>query len=315
MSFTKLSLQERDFNILRSLATCRIMTNRQIAGIFFQGRREAAKKRLQKLKAAGFIKERSRKVYDPAVLSLTSAAFVFLSNNGHLSALPHLSKSTWEKRSEVSDRTLMHELEVIDVKTAFHRVMHDQQAIGILKFETWPLLNQFSVCGAGSRVLDTLVKPDGFIAIQQQLSNDMNLVHNFFLELDRSTEGQDVLVSKAIAYSEYYRSGGFAQRSGALRTEYKKHPFRVLIVFKSTERRNNFAQRILSQTPRILTQLYLSTFDEVVTRPLDSIWMRPVDFRKTIGLNPPKQPAPVGFSEICRNMVSLFPLLRTRPAS
>src|SRR4051794_34938179 len=103
MRFTKLSLQKRDLNILRSLAICRIMTNRQIAGIFFQGRREAAKKRLQKLKAAGFIKERSRKAYEPAILRLTSAALGLLSDNGQLSGLPHLSKSSWEKRSQVSN--------------------------------------------------------------------------------------------------------------------------------------------------------------------------------------------------------------------
>src|SRR4051812_37963940 len=131
MRFTKLSLQERDFNILRSLATCRIMTNRQIAGIFFQGRREAAKKRLQKLKTAGFIKERPRKAYDPAVLCLTSAAFALLSSNGQLSELPSVSKPSWERRSHVSNQTLKHELEVIDVMTSFHTAVHNSKTISI----------------------------------------------------------------------------------------------------------------------------------------------------------------------------------------
>jgi len=79
-----LRFQPRDLALLRGLFESRIMTAEHIAALFFNGSREAAKKRLQKLKAAGFIGERKRKAYEPAVLSLTPRAFAVLHEQGIL---------------------------------------------------------------------------------------------------------------------------------------------------------------------------------------------------------------------------------------
>ena len=68
-------------------------------------------------------------------------------------------------------------------------------------------------------------------------------------------------------------------RNGAERSAYKKFPFRVLMVFKNAERRNNTAARLLAHTPPILSLVCLSTFEEVICNPLGKIWIRPVDFR------------------------------------
>jgi len=55
-----LQLQDRDLALLRGLFESRVMTNDHAAALYFDGKSEAAKKRLQKLKAAGFRKERGR---------------------------------------------------------------------------------------------------------------------------------------------------------------------------------------------------------------------------------------------------------------
>ena len=96
------------------------MTAEHIAVLFFNGSREAAKKRLQKLKTAGFIGERKRRVNEPAVLSLTSKSFAVLREKGILAEYPQFTSSALEKRTRVSNLTVQHELEVMDVKTAFH---------------------------------------------------------------------------------------------------------------------------------------------------------------------------------------------------
>jgi len=48
-----ISLQKRDLALLRGLFESRVMTNDHATALYFEGKSEAAKKRLQKLKAAG----------------------------------------------------------------------------------------------------------------------------------------------------------------------------------------------------------------------------------------------------------------------
>lgn len=101
----------------------------------------------------------------------------------------------------------------------------------------------------------------------------------FFLDLDRSSERQEILVGKGRAYLEYYRSGGFALREGASRAEFKAFAFRVLLVCKSAERRNNAAERLIQNNPPILTQVCLSTLAEATMNPLGPVWVQPRDYR------------------------------------
>lgn len=103
--------------------------------------------------------------------------------------------------------------------------------------------------------------------------------HTFFLELDRSSETQEKLVARAGSYLDYYRSGGFAVRNGGTRADFKEYPFRVLMVFKTAERRNNTAERLLQNTPPILTHVWLSTFAEATSDALGPAWVRPIDYR------------------------------------
>ena len=273
-----IQLQQRDLALLRGLFESRVVTAAQAAVLYFEGKQEAARKRLQKLKAVGLINERKRRVNEPSVLFLTRKAFQLLRDKGELSQYPPLSAAAFERRAHVSSLTLRHELEVMDVKSAFHSAIAGTGQVLVAEFSTWPVLSQFEAYRERGAA-PTLVRPDGFIRVHERELDGGLSEHTFFLEVDRSTETQDTLVTRAGGYLDYYTSGGFAVRNGGTRADFKAYPFRVLMVFKSEERRNNTAERLLQRTPPILTQVWLSTFAEVTTNPLGEIWIRPADYR------------------------------------
>jgi hypothetical protein len=257
------------------------MTTAHVAILYFDGKKEAAKKRLQKLKAAGLIGERTRhRAYDPSVLFLTQKGSLLLRDHGILEEYPRLKLPALERRARVSTLTLRHELEIMDVKAAFHSAIKQTDRFTIEEFSTWPFLNQFEApcCEYGGR--EVTVKPDGFIRIHEAEGGGGLFEHTFFLEVDRSSETQDTLVTRAGCYVSYYSSGGFAVRNHAPRSEYKKFPFRVLMVFKTVERRNNTAERLLQHDHPIFKQVYLSTLEEVTADPLGAVWIRPMDYRE-----------------------------------
>jgi len=283
MESPSITLQSRDFMLLRGLFECRVMTAAHIATLYFEGKREYTKKRLQRLKATGYIGERKRNANEPSVLFLTRKAFVLLFSEGHISEYPSLGKNAFEARANVSELTLRHELEVMDVKAAFHRALEQSDKFSISRFSTWPLLYQFETARHGHGA-DVLVKPDGFISIHEKEESAKGFAHDCFLEVDRSSEKQDALVAKAGCYLDFYRNGGYAIRNGAARDQLKEFPFRVLIILKSAERRNNTAERLVQNNPPILTFVWLTTLAEVTADPLGAIWIQPKDYREiTIG--------------------------------
>ncbi len=168
----------------------------------------------------------------------------------------------------------------MDVKAAFCSAIRGAHSFTVAEFSTWPLLYQFEAFRPGQDSAEVIVKPDGFIRVHEKEPDGGLSEHTFFLEVDRSTETQDTLVARAGCYLDYFRSGAFAQRNGAPRSAYKDYPFRVLIVFKTAERRKNTAERLLQNSPPIFTQVCLSTFEEATRDPLGSIWIRPLDYRK-----------------------------------
>src|SRR5205823_4480357 len=104
-----INIQDRDFALLGGLFESRVMTAAHIAALYFGGSKEAGKKRLQKLKSAGLIGERKRRVNEPAVLFLTRKGFSLLGNEGQLEDFPRLSATAFEKRADVSALTIRHE--------------------------------------------------------------------------------------------------------------------------------------------------------------------------------------------------------------
>ena len=293
-----LQLQDRDLALLRGLFECRVMTNDHATALYFGGKPEAAKKRLQKLKAARLISERPRYAFEPSVLFLTRKGLVLLQEQGVLNEYPAFDLPELDRRARVSDLTISHELEIMDVKTAFHTAIKKASLFNIAEFSTWPLLNEFTASRPRGNGAEVPTKPDGFIRIHETDAASGKFEHTFFFELDRSSEVQDKLVAKAVCYLDYYRRGGFAVRNGATRDDFKKFPFRVLMVFKNAERRNNTALRLLQNNPPILRLVYLSTFDEVTHDPTGAVWIRPLDYReatKGTPFAPEKQPKTWGY--------------------
>lgn len=293
-----ISLQARDLALLRGLFECRVMTTDHATTLYFDGNYEPSKKRLQKLKAAGLITERPRRAFEPSILFLTRKGLTLLQEKGVLAQYPAFDLPALDRRAHVSNLTIRHELEVMDVKTAFHAAIKATASFIIAEFSTWPLLNEFTAYRPGGNGVEVPVKPDGFIRIHETNADGDKFERAFFLELDRSSEVQETLVAKAGCYLDYYRRGGFAVRNRATRDDFKKFPFRVLMVFKNAERRNNTALRLLQNTPPILTMVYLSTLEEVTHDPTGAIWIRPLDYReatKGTPFAPEKQPKTWGY--------------------
>jgi hypothetical protein len=277
-----ITIQKRDVEILRGLFESRTMSSLHIAALHFEGSYEAAKKRLQKLKAAGLIGERARRASEYSVLFLTRKALNLLKAHGILAEYPKLNLTSLEKRGMVSELTLRHEFEIMDVKASFFSSLRKTGNFTLAEFSTWPLLYQFEAFRSGYNGAEVLVKPDGFIRIHEVEPDGSKSEHTFFLEVDRSTESQDFLIARIGAYLDYFKSGGFAVRNGGTRDRFRDFPFRVLVVCKNAERRNNCAERLFQQTPPILSLACLSTFEEVKRDPFGPIWIQPRDYREVV---------------------------------
>jgi len=276
-SSTSIVIQARDLEFLRLLLHTRILTLKHAAGLIFDGSKEATKKRVQKLKVAGFVLERRRKAYESGILFLSKRGFECLREHG---VLPETQSdiSSFSKRAAISEITLRHELEVLDVKVAFHEAAKGRETLSLTEFSTWPRLYEFSVRDDDARYSGSrTVKPDGYIRIHEKEADDSAWEHLFFLEIDRSTEKLETLVQKACSYNRFYREGGMAVRFGKSAAEFKDFPFRVLIVCKSKERRDNIAKMLLELHPPILTQVCLSTLAEVCADPFGEVWRIPAD--------------------------------------
>jgi hypothetical protein len=271
--------QERDLLLLEDLFVSRLMTLAHAAALHFDGKGEAAKKRVHKLKLAGLVGERPRKAREPGVLFLAKQGFELLHAHGRLSAYPPLSWQSFEKRARVSDFTLRHELAVMDAKAALAPAITKRADTSLIEFTTWPMLCQFTVPPPGRGSAEVCVKPDGFIRVEETTTDGTVYEHAFFLEVDRGTETLHTLAFRAICYREHYSSGGYAVARGAAATAYAEYPFRVLMVFPSDERRNNVAEALLQITPAIETQVWLGTSGDVAADPLGAIWARPRDYR------------------------------------
>ncbi len=253
------------------------MTLAHVAALYFDGRTEAAKKRIQKLKAAGVALERPRRPYEPSILYLTKRGFDELTRNGALKGYPKLGWASLRKRARVSDLTLRHELDVMAVKAAMITAINATPTFTVSEFSTWPLLYRFNARSFG-RGRTVRVSPDGFIRIREREADGRQSEHTFFLEVDRSTETQDRLVARAGCYLDYYRTGGQAVRNGRSREEFKDFPFRVLMVFKTASRRDNTAESLIQSKPPIQTQVWLTTFAELTSDPLGPIWAQPINY-------------------------------------
>jgi hypothetical protein len=252
------------------------MTLRQAALLHFNSHAEAAKKRVGRLKQAGHLRERARKVAEPSILHLTRAGWRWLLLHGHLKRYPLISDAAFDRRTHVSEQTLKHELAIMDIKAAVTHSSARAARLDLLDFCTWPQLLEFTARASSSSYKEITVKPDGFMRLREDTSQG-SFSHAFFLELDRSTETQQTLVSRISAYLDFYRSGGFARREGGQTEQYKEFPFRVLVICLSESRKINLLHRLIANDPPIRTFALVTTLPEIMRDPFGSIWSRPAD--------------------------------------
>jgi hypothetical protein len=150
--------------------------------------------------------------------------------------------------------------------------------VSISEFSIWPQRLQFECSLYGPALT---VKPDGYFRVKAT-GAEKDAVRSFYLELDRSTETHATLLLRAQCYFAHFRSGGFALQNGAPRSDYRKHPFRVLFILKTGERRNNLTESLLNSSPPILNHVWLTTLSELLSDPLGAIWIRPIDYRDAL---------------------------------
>ena len=269
-------IQDRDLQLFRDLVESRVMRTPHVAKLYFDGSEAAASKRIGKLKNSGFLHGSSTKPSDYANLSLTKKAFDELVKNDRLAGCPPMQWKSLERRLEVSDRTIQHELNVMDVKAALRPAVERYEGLSLIEFTVWPRLCAFTI---DKNYQMKPVEPDGFFRIHRVIDEAQYL---FYLEVDRGSESLNLLVDKASDYKAYLQSGHLAER---LRVD--KAPFRVLMIFRtpsrrripelSIERRNNAAERLTLAGHKSF--VWLTTLEEIVENPLGPIWVTPEDYR------------------------------------
>lgn len=255
------------------------MSLRHFAALFFGGRVEAAKKRVQKLGAAGWIKSRPRETFERAAYGLTARGVAEIGRLGEIPAFPGDRVVNVGRRLEVSSRTLRHELEVLDTVVALLEAARAAEPPQVATFSTWPAKHEFHVDGES-------VRPDAYLEFTEEMipGTESANRHRFFLELDRSTESLGTLAIRANLYLAHLRSGGFAARHGGPGADPRAYPFRVLVVVKSEARRDHLAALLWQGDQPVLSLVWIATLADVLRDPLGAIWLRPVDHRSAASL-------------------------------
>lgn len=284
---TAVELQPRDLDILRGLFECRLMTLKHVAALYFGGNGESAKKRVQKLKAGRFIGERiNRQPRQPSILMLRKRGFEALREHKALDGYPPIGWKSLEARLDVKELTIRHELDVMTVKAAMQPAIAKLAGYRVVEFSTWPVLYQFTASrppfDRNAKSWQRIIKPDAFLRVHDNEPDAETDPFRFFLELDRGTESLDTIAGKAWCYRNHHERGGFAVQHGRPRSEATLFPFRVLMVFKTTARRNNVAARLLQIYPSVSTQTWLTTFKEITDNPLGAIWITPYAYRQAL---------------------------------
>lgn len=279
--------EERDLDFLRGLFESRLMRLDHAAALYFGDSLAAAQQRVLKLKNAGVVAERPRRMAsDPSILHITRRGYELLEERGRLEGYPRFSWDKLARRADVKPLTLDHELEVMDVMAALVPAIRAKPGLAVAQMGTWPLLHEFRAHrrftdGRGQFVHREMVtKPDGFLRVRETKADGRRTEHAFFLELDRGSESLDRLVGKASGYKQFYKQGGYARRCGGPRENFQLYPFRVLMVVPSQARRNNAAERLLKNN--LTRQVWLAAREDLLADPLARVWISPAALGKAV---------------------------------
>jgi hypothetical protein len=100
----------------------------------------------------------------------------------------------------------------MDVRAAVFNAIAAEPRYRIIEFSTWPLLLQFRATPAPN-LRDMMVRPDAFLRISERDADGGESEQLVFRAVDRGTEVQQTLATKAACYGDYYRRGGLADHT------------------------------------------------------------------------------------------------------
>lgn len=289
-----IDITARDRRLLRALYESRFLTLSHITALFFEGKAPAAQQRVLKLKRDGFVREQvGRKTSEPARISLTRAAFEYLTRHELLAGYPMMRWDSLADRLSIKPETVAHEVAVLDVRVAIERGLAES-GLDLLEYSTWPRLFTFSLSPHpspenGDRDSYALT-PDSLIRFR----DDEGTSYTFFVEVDRSSEDRARLLEKALAYKVLQ-----AEHQALLRsrlggpTTGAPIPIAALFVFQSRAdgagnsrmSRNNFIERVTART-NLQRLIYAATFEDATRDPLGSVWLRPKEYRAALAGTP-----------------------------
>jgi Replication-relaxation len=245
-------IQPRDMQVFAELNTCRFLSLPQLAQLCFNGNLETARKRLQKLRGAGYIECQRLLHAVPACVWMTAKASTLLGRPRSHSHRPNLA-------------SLRHELVIRDFRM---RLLLDAPEYG-MDVETVRVQAEdisFNVRGCRHR-------PDAFLTLGGKTRK------HYFLEIDLGTESIRVFTRKIEQYERLFKRGAFAARFDAPPGRYRDYPFQVLAVFDSPTRQERVLAALREDGYRHF--LLAARLPEACATPLAEIWTSPAREAKT----------------------------------
>ena len=248
--------QSRDLELIQQLAKdFLLLTRRQIAELFPGRSVRRTNFRLRKLHRAGYISRR----YPNAMLMARVPLYYLGPNAAEALGLDPQDIKVRQRRRQaiqLKESALPHFLLVNSVHIKFLVAARNYCEFVLLNWvpqyaPIWATLNQYGLP----------IRPDAYAECRVDA-----LVLRFFVELDRGTERGASMRKKIDSYTEYLRSGRFAQHFSA-------PDFRVLFIAPSQRR----AQRLLRIMASSNHELGAATsFESFFERPLlEPHWLLP----------------------------------------
>jgi len=267
-AFPALQIQERDVQILNSLADYRFLTTSHILALHSGGERNL-QRRLQKLFHAGFIDRPPRQIsyhrpQGDMVYALGNRGVDLLAERLNMER----GKVNWTtKNREAKDRYIQHALMISNFRTVLTLALNNPLE-GVIKdwrqsreLKDYVRIDQQKVA----------IVPDAFFTVEDAKSR-----MHFFLEADQSTMTRGRFLKKMKAYWNWWKEGGHQKKLGI-------KSFRVLVLCKS-EKRKESLRRITKEADDkkqgSLMFWFVSEDKFALAEPesvLRSIWQTPKD--------------------------------------
>ena len=236
-------LMPRDVEILKMLATFRIMRQDQIQQLFFTSR-STAQYRLSHLFQHGYVQRHFLPVYagwSPTLYTLDKKGISLLRREHGMSKIV-----VWD--SENGHEFLSHTLAIHDFRVAVMVACRESGYTLVRWVNDWELKSSYDRVKIDERYISLI--PDSYFTIQTPYGST-----SFFLEMDMGTMTVGRFTTKIRAYIAYMKTGAYLQR-------YQTRSLRILSVTNS-EKRN--AHLRVSAEGAGADKRFLFTSQEAVT--------------------------------------------------